>query len=564
MSAITAAKSAPKVIPPSSPFGELLRRSRFAAYDPAIRQTYSAPPSYAQRGNWGLKRPIANRSKRGSIVLRKFEEHAQYIEWDRADHQVKVVKAVEEMNTAPGIVPQTSWFIGLGQAATSAETGFDSDFCPGESSQFVRYRDERYADEAGPHNAPGKKLEAQVDWSGILPSAVNLDTLGQGGKGAYGAKTPLPSVLARRADDALLQPNINAMTPIEFKKYVESLRKLRPQFIQYVREQLQKDQDKGKNHQRRSPINPKDLSDEALILQLGQEARAKYLHMAFLGRHTEDHMYKSESQIEDPEKAAAMANRPSPIRQQPHKLGGLMYAMPTALESFFSVKPQPGLVLQDTSASAHNTDTEGSYLAAFGPMTVNLPKRNAGTAVMPLYSPFSSSPNPGLQGPRMPDPERPGKTIIDSSRSEEKMRVYSIQVEETPTVVGEDATNRPLSQTRLRASVVVESAMTQMFRQNPHTPGSREYNALLPQGSRISTSVGMYPQSRKRIYDKKLSNIRGRLPGAGGETKPISGERSTAATLRSLKDLLGPNSGKKPSYRAANVTEPEPTAAEDK
>ncbi|PPQ93928.1 hypothetical protein CVT25_010669 [Psilocybe cyanescens] len=97
---------------------------------------------------------------------------------------------------------------------------------------------------------------------------------GQGGKGAHGAKNPVPSVLTYRADDALLQSKINAMTAIELKKkYVESLHKLPPPVHSVpVREQVQKGQDKGKNNPR-GPINPKNLSDEALILHLGQEAR---------------------------------------------------------------------------------------------------------------------------------------------------------------------------------------------------------------------------------------------------------------------------------------------------
>ncbi|PPQ94556.1 hypothetical protein CVT25_012033 [Psilocybe cyanescens] len=98
MSAIITAK----VIPPSTLFGELLRRSRFAAYDPAILQTYSAPPLIPSAKIWVLKVPLSAAASRvyWPPTIRR------YIEWNRADHQVKVVKAVEEMNTAPGIVPQ--------------------------------------------------------------------------------------------------------------------------------------------------------------------------------------------------------------------------------------------------------------------------------------------------------------------------------------------------------------------------------------------------------------------------------------------------------------------------
>ena len=55
----------PKVASPGT-FPELLRRSRFASFDPTIRQSYGTPPSRLHRGNWGLKRPIAQ-SKRSAF-----------------------------------------------------------------------------------------------------------------------------------------------------------------------------------------------------------------------------------------------------------------------------------------------------------------------------------------------------------------------------------------------------------------------------------------------------------------------------------------------------------------
>ncbi|KAH9484410.1 hypothetical protein JR316_0003891 [Psilocybe cubensis] len=576
MSAITASKCVPKVIPPSSPFGELLRRSRFASFDPAIRQTYSAPPSYTHRGNWGLKRPIANRSKRGAIVLRNFEEHAQYIEWDRADHQVKVIKSVEELNTTPGLVPQTSWFIGLGQAATIKATGFDSDFCPGESPKFHRFRDERYKDEA-----PPSPPVDQADWSGILPStekstAVNLESLGRAGKGNYGAKATVQRKQPRRDDESLLQPNINAMTPVEFKRYLEHLRKLRPKFIKYLRQQLEKDhaqevaakkkaekdaQD-GKavevpKENRMSTVDPNTLSDAELVLKLGHEATTKYLHMAFLGRYNEDQTYKTTLKTKSVEAAAALANKPGRIRKQPHKLGGLVYAMPTELESLFTCKPQPGLVLQDTSAQSQK-DLEGDFLATLGPLTVRLPKAKSGTDTRPLYSPFVTEPVQGIQAPRIRDPDRPGKFIPDTRKSERLLRPVSIQVEETPIVVGEGATNKPLARTRLRTVVAVDGSMSQMYRTNPFFPGTLEYSAQLPPTNRvIRTSLTQQYLSKTRL---------GKLPAQLPSTSTPNMQASQS-TLDSLQGLLKQGSTKKkidfrPSGSAASKTEPEAQATE--
>ncbi|KAJ7286440.1 hypothetical protein C8J57DRAFT_663941 [Mycena rebaudengoi] len=63
-------RASPDVIPPASLFAQLLRNSRFAAYDPQIRRTYYSPKQFAQRGYWGLKRPIAQRKKNSFITYK--------------------------------------------------------------------------------------------------------------------------------------------------------------------------------------------------------------------------------------------------------------------------------------------------------------------------------------------------------------------------------------------------------------------------------------------------------------------------------------------------------------
>ena len=58
----TVAKHNPTVTKVASPgtFPELLRRSRFASFDPTIRQSYGTPPSRLHRGNGVLNVPSHN------------------------------------------------------------------------------------------------------------------------------------------------------------------------------------------------------------------------------------------------------------------------------------------------------------------------------------------------------------------------------------------------------------------------------------------------------------------------------------------------------------------------
>ncbi|KAF9557158.1 hypothetical protein CPC08DRAFT_710634 [Agrocybe pediades] len=524
--AAVAARNAPRVIPPPSPFGELLRRSKFAAFDPEIRQTYTAPASYIHRGNWGLKRPIANRNRDTTIVLRKFEEHAQYIEWDRADGQAKLIKRVEEQNIAPDLVMFSPWYYGLGQAANTKQSGLDSDFCPGESSEVQRLRDERVADDKG--SVP-LKLQPLPSLSGSESSAstssvlsingtkqINFDNLGRRGPGQYGSKSAMPRE-DRREEESFLQPNIRAMTPLQFRRYVEKLRTLRPAFLEYTRTRLAEDREK--NRKVMSTIDVNDLADEELVHVLGLEARKKNLHVGFLGRYTEEHVYKEEvEEEEDPEAAAELANTPQPIKKQPHKLGGLMYAAPSQMETFFYSKPAPGFVLQDITpvagAHSHTSGTEKDVIAAFAGLTVHLPSRDSQGA-LPLYEPSTSD---GLNVDRIPDPSGSGSEIIDTSKSEREMRLIDLKVDQVPRVVGSGVHSYSLGFTKLRGTVATKNVGAN-FRTNPEPIGSIAYNGMMPPQTKSSNIYGSGApstfSSRSFPLFKKPSpqpSIKGALP----------------------------------------------------
>ncbi|KAG6915334.1 hypothetical protein DXG01_012106 [Tephrocybe rancida] len=204
--AVHAIASTPKAAlhPPASPFAELLRRSKFAAYDPAIRQTYQAPPANAHRGDWGVKRPISLRRKNAFISLTTFEHHAHFTEWNHAENQVRFVRRIEEMGAKVTSKQASDWYRSLGKA--KGNPPFDSDFCPGEDGELA--------------------------YTSTYGKTVNLESLGKRGPGAYGtqrAQLPPP-----RDQEVYVSHNINAMPKRQFRRYLRSLRAQRPEFQEFI------------------------------------------------------------------------------------------------------------------------------------------------------------------------------------------------------------------------------------------------------------------------------------------------------------------------------------------
>ncbi|GLB34612.1 hypothetical protein LshimejAT787_0201770 [Lyophyllum shimeji] len=309
--------------PPASPFAELLRRSKFATYDPAIRQTYSAAPANAHRGDWGLKRPIALRRKNAFISLTSFEHPAHFTEWNHAESQVRFIRRIEETGVKPDTVVGTPWYKSLGKAKN--ELLLDSEFCPGEGSEM-------------------EVKEAQRP----QPTAVNFDALGQKGRGAYGAKREEPVKKDDKKMEVYVTANIDAMSPREFERYLRRLRTLRPKFQEYIREQ------------------DKDFSQKSLYA-LAQDADKGY-HRKFMMEHMA-------SEYQD------LFGRK--IEPQPHPNAALTYARNTPLETVLWTKPQPGIILNKYTSERGNAGPP-RYVASFGGLGAIILQANLGVNRTPL------------------------------------------------------------------------------------------------------------------------------------------------------------------------------------
>jgi len=207
----TAVSAVAKSISPPSPFAELLRRSRFATYDPAIRQTYSSPAAHAHRGDWGIKRPLSLRRRNTFISFASFEHRAHFTDWNHAEDEVRFMRRVEEMGVKISVSEQSSWSEALGNV--KAHLPLDSEFFPGDGSVDV---------------VNNKK------WSEI-PVSLDPVKLGNRGPGQYGSNRPHENLKPEQPIS-----NYSAMTEKQFKRYLRKLRALQPEFREYLKSRTDK------------------------------------------------------------------------------------------------------------------------------------------------------------------------------------------------------------------------------------------------------------------------------------------------------------------------------------
>lgn len=164
-----------------SPFATLLRRSKFATYDPRIGQVFTAYGGDAHRGNWGFKRPIGVRRRGAYVTVKSVDTPAQQTEWNSGEGQAKWIQKWEELNYEAGLVSGQRWR-SIAGPAVSREC-IDSEFAPAEIGDGEGFKER---------------------WR---PQAVR---------------------------------NIHAMSVKDFEAYLEKLREKRPAFIEFLRKKNEK------------------------------------------------------------------------------------------------------------------------------------------------------------------------------------------------------------------------------------------------------------------------------------------------------------------------------------
>jgi hypothetical protein len=337
--------------PSPSSFATLLRHSKFASFDPAISQVYTAYGGDAHRGNWGLKRPLPIRRRRGFITANAVDSLHQQTEWSPAESQVRFIRRWDELNV-------------------------DAEFAPFTSEAPVKHG----------------------YWSGDRTTAV---------------------------------PNIHSMSHREFTAYLEKLRKLRPAFKEYLQKILE-------NHPQRRYKS---------LYELAQVRDTDY-HRRFIASLTLQEFNKEDSQTVEP---------------IPHRTGGLSYSHTTELESIFTTKTQPGIILQHTSDRRSIPRLQQSLVVSFAGLSASVRMRTAGGKI-PIFD------------------WRDGINTKRAADSFADMRVFSYpRLISVPNVVGQ---NNGLKGANIRMEV---TAQADFLRSNPYIPGSRDYNDAEPPAEKEKT-----------------------------------------------------------------------------
>ncbi|KAJ6531129.1 hypothetical protein B0H19DRAFT_1190530 [Mycena capillaripes] len=440
-SALTVA--ARESVPAASPFAQLLRNSRFATYDPQIRKTYYSPQQFVERGYWGLKRPITQRKKNSFVTIKQWETRQHYVEWDNAEDQVRFIRRMEELDSRPGSDVHTKWSKQLGPARHAWLV--DSEFCPHQWSQ-------PQAVEAA--QTDGAKIPQQES---PVPDPIFLEELGKEGPGSYGKNRtrapmdPAPDVPGQQPKFGMelsssVLPNVESMSPAEFKRYLAKLRALRPAFKEYLKRQEERQQAQETERQRLLDLGkPVGRSLEKIagrsLLQLAQNTDGPYLRR-FIAEHTESE-YRARGSTK--------------IQPQLHRNGGFMYSHPSMIDTLFHTKPKPGIVLDDHTAGRFQIETN-EYITSFAGIAALIRTRDANTqGKVPLM-------DGGVDRSRW----------LDAVAEMRPVTREALKLENVPRVVGQDP-DEGLSGVRVSLNVTVTPGFDDPKRLNPCVPGSREY-----------------------------------------------------------------------------------------
>ncbi|KAH9843137.1 mitochondrial ribosomal protein subunit-domain-containing protein [Rhodofomes roseus] len=191
--------------PAPSQFAALLRQSRFASYDPSIGQVYTSFGGHAQRGNWGLKRPLPLRRRKGNVTVQAIDSTAQQTEWKGGERQTRWIQMWEEVGLTPRLA-DGPWRERLGP---TAEIRWDVD------SEF------------------GLATKPPVQ---TKPSMVSRPSVHQ-------QKKYKEDEEEEELSEAI--PNVYAMTDRAFERYLKKLREMRPAFLNWLDEQARAAKEQG-------------------------------------------------------------------------------------------------------------------------------------------------------------------------------------------------------------------------------------------------------------------------------------------------------------------------------
>ncbi|EPQ57758.1 hypothetical protein GLOTRDRAFT_109885 [Gloeophyllum trabeum ATCC 11539] len=424
----------------TSPFGTLLRRSKFASFDPAIAQVYTTYDGNAHRGNWGLKRPLPLKRRNAYITVSEVDSREQQTVWDSGEKQARWIQAWQELGVEKLEPPEYSY---------------------GRERNSLTWQ--------------SKIGSAQRYWVVDSEFAVGPD----------GGKPSKESRLLQQTRAPIL-PNIDAMSNKQFELFIRNLRKLRPEFKEY----LKKKAGEGK------PVST-DLLDQA--------QNGVIYYKEFLTERIKNKLNKETSVS---------------LAQEPHVYAGASYSHHTRLSTFFLTPTLPGrmiLMQRDESNVAARTKDNIYYVTSFAGMTTKVRSSNADG---------KSDVVAGKDG---------APTSLEAGVT--KLRLREAHLVRAPNTVDSHA------KSKMRGARIITEAIAfnrpSMSRSNPHYPGSIAYSTQDP-GTADASSLNRIVTPVFRRNRESRSNTMSKYKGGG------KGGSNLLQGLRQIVSPTGRPSGSQP------------------
>ena len=91
--------SATTGLPAPGSFAAILKQSKFATYHPSIGQVYTVFGGHAQRGDWGLKRPLPERKRHRRLKISAIDTREQQSWFDSGESNARTVARWDEIGT---------------------------------------------------------------------------------------------------------------------------------------------------------------------------------------------------------------------------------------------------------------------------------------------------------------------------------------------------------------------------------------------------------------------------------------------------------------------------------
>ena len=86
-------------LPAPGSFAAILKQSKFATYHPSIGQVYTVFGGHAQRGDWGLKRPLPERKRHRRLKISAIDTREQQSWFDSGESNARTVARWDEIGT---------------------------------------------------------------------------------------------------------------------------------------------------------------------------------------------------------------------------------------------------------------------------------------------------------------------------------------------------------------------------------------------------------------------------------------------------------------------------------